>query len=83
MVVPLESKASPGVGLLGWVNCDSCCSILHLQGFVVPDELGYLAPLGSYASQDVVLQLPGEKTIFQIDWLAVYNRWGNLSNDFI
>jgi len=43
------------------------------KGFIVPDELGYLAPLGKYEEQDVILQLPGAKTIFQIDWLAVYN----------
>jgi len=43
------------------------------KGFIVPDELGYLAILGKYEKQDVILQLPGAKTIFQIDWLAVYN----------
>jgi len=43
------------------------------RGFVVPDELGYLAPLGIYYENDVVLQLPGDKTVFQIDWLAVYD----------
>ena len=43
------------------------------KGFIVPDELGYLAPLGKYEEQDVILQLPGVKSIFQIDWLAVYN----------
>ena len=44
------------------------------KGFIVPDQLGYLATLGIYRNQDVVLQLPGSKTIFEIDWLAVYNR---------
>jgi len=44
------------------------------KGFIVPDELGYLATLGKYENQDVILQLPGAKTIFQIDWLSVYNR---------
>ena len=43
------------------------------KGFIVPDELGYLDPIGKYEEQDVILQLPGAKTIFQIDWLAVYN----------
>jgi len=43
------------------------------KGFIVPDELGYLAPLGIYRNQDVILQLPGSRTIFEIDWLAVYN----------
>ena len=44
------------------------------KGFIVPDQLGYLATLGIYRNQDVILQLPGSKTIFEIDWLAVYNR---------
>ena len=29
------------------------------RGFIVPDELGYLAPLGVYDNKDVILQLPG------------------------
>ncbi len=29
------------------------------QGFIVPDELGYLNNLGKYEDKDVVLQLPG------------------------
>merc|ERR1719474_1765148 len=44
------------------------------KGFIVPDELGYLAPIGLYKKQDVILQLPGSKSIFDIDWIAVYNR---------
>ena len=27
-----------------------------------------------YEDQDVILQLPGNQTIFNIDWIAVYNR---------
>ena len=44
------------------------------KGFIVPDELGYLDPIGIYRNQDVILQLPGAKTIFEIDWIAVYNQ---------
>ena len=47
---------------------------LLVSGFIVPDELGYLAPIGLYKKQDVVLQLPGSKSIFDIDWIAVYNQ---------
>jgi len=43
------------------------------KGFIVADELGYLNLLGRYEDQDVVIQLPGTTTIFQIDWIAVYN----------
>ena len=46
----------------------------NFSGFIVPDELGYLAPIGLYKKQDVILQLPGSKSIFDIDWIAVYNR---------
>eukprot|EP00088_Acartia_fossae_P021873 TRINITY_DN23239_c0_g1_i1.p1 TRINITY_DN23239_c0_g1~~TRINITY_DN23239_c0_g1_i1.p1 ORF type:complete len:682 (+),score=132.87 TRINITY_DN23239_c0_g1_i1:69-2114(+) len=44
------------------------------RGFIVPDELGYLAPLGVYKEKDVIIQLPGDKTIFTIDWLAIYDK---------
>jgi len=44
------------------------------RGFIVPDELGYLAPIGIYRENDVILQLPGDKTVFNIDWLAVYDK---------
>ena len=30
--------------------------------------------LPRYEDQDVILQLPGNQTIFNIDWIAVYNR---------
>ncbi len=33
--------------------------LLLFQGFIVPDELGYLNNLGKYEDKDVVLQLPG------------------------
>jgi len=44
------------------------------RGFIVPDELGYITPIGVYKDKkDVILQLPGSKTVFTIDWLAVYD----------
>merc|ERR1719347_1330676 len=44
------------------------------KGFIIPDELGYLTRIGRYEAQDVLLQLPGLTTIFEIDWISVYNR---------
>jgi len=43
------------------------------KGYIIPDELGYLSPIRRYEEEDVILQLPGEITVFNIDWIAVYN----------
>lgn len=42
-------------------------------GTRVPDETGALEQLGAYAGEDIVLELPGNLTIFDIDWLAIYD----------
>lgn len=42
-------------------------------GHKVPDETGALEPLGLYEGENVVLELPGNLTIFDIDWLAIYD----------
>ena len=42
-------------------------------GTRVPDETGALEPLGAYEGEDIVLELPGNLTIFDIDWLAIYD----------
>lgn len=42
-------------------------------GTRVPDETGSLEPLGAYAGENIVLELPGNLTIFDIDWLAIYD----------
>ncbi|KAK6633087.1 hypothetical protein RUM43_012830 [Polyplax serrata] len=42
------------------------------KGFKVPDEYG-LNPLRAYKEQDVTLELPGELTIFDIDWFSIYD----------
>ncbi|XP_071557241.1 protein Skeletor, isoforms B/C-like [Temnothorax nylanderi] len=43
------------------------------KGEKVPDEYGYMDSLRSYNNEDIVLELPGDKTIFNIDWLSVYD----------
>lgn len=42
-------------------------------GTRVPDETGSLEPLGAYDGQDIILELPGNLTIFDIDWLSIYD----------
>lgn len=32
-----------------------------------------MEPLRLYAKESITLELPGEMTIFDIDWLSVYN----------
>lgn len=43
------------------------------SGTKVPDETGALEPLGAYEGEDIVLELPGNLTIFDIDWLSIYD----------
>ena len=43
------------------------------NGERVPNERGYYESLGRYTNEDIILELPGEKTVFEIDWLAVWN----------
>ncbi|XP_023248001.1 protein Skeletor, isoforms B/C isoform X1 [Copidosoma floridanum] len=43
------------------------------KGIKVPDEYGYLDPLHAYKSDDVVIQLPGGVTIFDIEHLSIYD----------
>ncbi|XP_039278972.1 protein Skeletor, isoforms B/C [Nilaparvata lugens] len=43
------------------------------KGFKVPDEYGYLEPLRLYNSETITLQLPGDLTVFDLDWLSIYN----------
>ncbi|GAB6018408.1 hypothetical protein CHUAL_000123 [Chamberlinius hualienensis] len=43
------------------------------NGKIVPDEDGYLGPLRSYIGEDVTLRLPGNMTIFDIEWFSIYD----------
>ena len=56
------------------------------SGFIVPDENGGQQPLKSYSRKTVVLTLPGDKTVFDIDYLSIWCRqysadFGHLSID--
>ncbi|KAJ8687168.1 hypothetical protein QAD02_022962 [Eretmocerus hayati] len=42
-------------------------------GSKVPDENGYLEPLHAYKDDDVIIQLPGDMTVFNIQWLSIYD----------
>ncbi len=43
------------------------------KGTLVPDEMGYLEPLRRYVKEDIILQMPGTLTVFDIRWISVYN----------
>ncbi|KAI4491509.1 PREDICTED: protein Skeletor, isoforms B/C [Polistes canadensis] len=43
------------------------------KGTKVPDEYGYLDPLRAYKKEDIIIQLPGEMTVFNVDWLSVFD----------
>ncbi|XP_016979035.2 protein Skeletor, isoforms B/C [Drosophila rhopaloa] len=43
------------------------------RGSKLPDERGYLDPIRKYNKETVELELPGDKTIFDIDWISVYD----------
>ncbi|XP_069188345.1 protein Skeletor, isoforms B/C isoform X2 [Procambarus clarkii] len=45
----------------------------HSKGIKIPDEHGYMTPLGKYKKKNVVLELPGDLTVFTIDWLSLYD----------
>ncbi|KAM0725706.1 Protein Skeletor, isoforms B/C [Formica fusca] len=41
-------------------------------GIKVPNEMGSLAPLRGYQGEDIEIVLPGNLTVYDIDWLAVW-----------
>ncbi|XP_040568677.1 protein Skeletor, isoforms B/C [Lepeophtheirus salmonis] len=44
------------------------------KGHLVPDEQGYITYLRRYEDEDIILELPGDLTIFDIRWFSIYNR---------
>ncbi|KAL6423014.1 hypothetical protein ACFW04_010477 [Cataglyphis niger] len=43
------------------------------KGQKVPDEYGYMNSLRTYNNEDIILELPGDMTVFNIDWLSVFD----------
>ncbi|XP_072933128.1 protein Skeletor, isoforms B/C isoform X1 [Epargyreus clarus] len=43
------------------------------RGMKIPDEDGYLEPIRAYNGEDVQLVLPGGKTVFDADWIALWD----------
>ncbi|KAF2883127.1 hypothetical protein ILUMI_23044 [Ignelater luminosus] len=43
------------------------------KGTKLPDEYGYLDPLRAYNGHTITLELPGDLTIFNIDWFSIYD----------
>ncbi|CAG9821964.1 unnamed protein product [Phaedon cochleariae] len=44
------------------------------KGYKVPDEYGYLDPLRAYKNLTITLELPGDKTVFDIDWFSIFDH---------
>lgn len=42
-------------------------------GHKIPDERGYMEPLQKYEDKTIDLTLPGKTTVFDVDWLSVWN----------
>lgn len=42
------------------------------NGIKVPNEMGSLDPLRGYQGEDIEIVLPGNLTVYEIDWLAVW-----------
>ncbi|XP_053202409.1 protein Skeletor, isoforms B/C-like [Panonychus citri] len=45
----------------------------HSSGRKIPNEQGYLESLGPYKNEELIIELPGAITVFEIDWIAVWN----------
>lgn len=43
------------------------------KGRKIPDESGYLDNLRTYLNETIILELVGDTTVFDIDWLSVYD----------
>lgn len=43
------------------------------KGTKIPDELGYLDSLRKYESDTITLELPGDLSIFEIDWISIFD----------
>ncbi|XP_057340960.1 protein Skeletor, isoforms B/C [Microplitis mediator] len=43
------------------------------KGVKVPDDYGYLDSLREYKGEDIIIQLPGEMTVFTINWLSIFD----------
>uniref|UniRef100_A0AAR5PRQ2 DOMON domain-containing protein n=1 Tax=Dendroctonus ponderosae TaxID=77166 RepID=A0AAR5PRQ2_DENPD len=44
------------------------------KGFKVPDEYGYLDSLKAYKNKTIILEIPGDLTIFNIDWFSIFDH---------
>jgi len=56
------------------------------KGRVVPNERGYLEPLARYDSQsgkEIRLQLPGNLTVFDINWFSIYDTASSRSLGYV
>lgn len=51
--------------------------VLHERNIASHDQMFLCAlsldPLRTYSKEDIILQLPGEWTIFEIDWFSIFD----------
>ncbi|XP_064099107.1 protein Skeletor, isoforms B/C-like [Macrobrachium nipponense] len=45
----------------------------HSKGSKIPDEHGFMTPLKKYNKKTITLELPGDMTVFTVDWLSIYD----------
>ncbi|KAL1138299.1 hypothetical protein AAG570_009987 [Ranatra chinensis] len=70
IVIPDFSYNGAGVETYFWVGIGSQPSS---KGSKVPDEYGYLEPLRTYLKETITLELPGELTIFDVNWFSIFD----------
>ncbi|XP_022663529.1 protein Skeletor, isoforms B/C-like isoform X2 [Varroa jacobsoni] len=42
------------------------------SGFIIPNERGSLTKLGQYRNKDLILRLPGNKSVRNIQWISIW-----------
>nr|XP_018911611.1 PREDICTED: protein Skeletor, isoforms B/C [Bemisia tabaci] len=68
--IPKFTYNGAGTDTYFWVGVGPLPST---KGHKVPDEYGYLDPLRVYVEETINVELPGQLTIFDIDWFSIFN----------
>lgn len=68
--IPQLTYDGEGNSTFFWVGIGAQPSI---KGIKVPDEYGYLEPLRAYNSEDIIIELPGNYTVLNIDWFSIFD----------
>ncbi|XP_020281603.1 protein Skeletor, isoforms B/C isoform X2 [Pseudomyrmex gracilis] len=68
--IPQFTYNGQGVDTYFWVGVGPQPST---KGQKVPDEYGYMDTIREYNNEDIILELPGDMSIFNIDWLSIFD----------